>query len=176
MTWNTVRAALLPPRWRGVEVEQAVERRSLGGQPVRVIGVERDETAVAEPVRLAPVRAALEARGFTEREPIRNGASLHRHDVQAELFEEDGELADVLLTFTLSRDSPRQWPAWQQLVDGLSAEFRLHLEDRDSLRPVPTGDLFRLLSRMGQWREFRDHFHWPEPPARPVDPTVPAAS
>src|SRR5205823_1531692 len=100
MGWGESRVTLLAPRWRSVEVAQTVERRAVGGQRLRFIGTEPDPASTADPVGLPPVREWLEARGFTEVEPVPSGANLGWQDVQAELFEQDGELSHVVLTFT----------------------------------------------------------------------------
>jgi hypothetical protein len=163
MAWNTARVSLLSPGWRSVEVEQTIDRRSFDGQRVRVIGVERDN-GVAEPVRLKPVREWLEARGLAEQESIRNGARLARQDVEADLFEADGELTEVLLTFVLSRDCPQHWPDWQRLVSELCDQFGFQLADFDTMGRVPAAELFRLLAGTSQWQEFDAQFHWLVPP------------
>jgi hypothetical protein len=176
MGWDEARVTLLPPRWRSAEVPQAVERRAFDGRRVRVFDSRRDPAATAAPVRLAPVREWLQARGFTEVEPIRNGANLRWQDIRAELFEENGELSEVSLTFTLSVDSPGRWPVWQQFAEELCARFGLLLADQEAGEKVRAGHLLRLLAGTTAWREFQDHFRWPVPPdGSAIDPPTGAA-
>jgi hypothetical protein len=130
---------------------------------VRVVDAERDPAASAPPLALTPVRQWLLARGFALVEPPWQDG-VRRDEVLAEFFQKDGELSEVVLTFTLSRASPEQWPAWQQVVESLCGRFGLLLGDSEALTKAPPEHLFPILTRDLSWREFHDRFHWPDPP------------
>jgi hypothetical protein len=167
MGWGEARITLLPPRWRSVENRRFSQKN---GSVVRVIGTQRDPAATAAPIACSAVRHWLLAREFAPVDPPWLGG-LRRKDVLAELFEQDGELSEVILEFGLSRSSPDNWPDWQQVVDMLCTQFGLLLNDPDSETKAPSGDLFRLLAQAPSWPEFSDRWQWPPAP-KPAPPLV----
>src|SRR5207248_1194241 len=105
MGWNTARVTLLPPRWKET-VTEAARARTAAGAPVRIARPVRTEDTAGKAVLLAPLSCWLEERGFVVSERSRSHVRLQRQDVEAFLAAEGEEVAEVILTFTLTRDSP----------------------------------------------------------------------
>jgi hypothetical protein len=110
----------------------------------------------------AKVQEWLEERGFRVSEQDARRIVLVSENVEAFLAIKEAELADVILTFTLTRDSPAQWERWQALVDQLCTGWSLRLYDpkRDSL--VNAGDLLPILADTQAWKNFERQFNWPQ--------------
>src|SRR5438067_1511319 len=128
MGWQESRVTLLPPGWREV-VEVSPRARTVGGVPVRIARAVREEDETGERLRPDVVRGWLERHGFTVSEQGKGVIALRREDILVECYEQDGELAELLLTFTLSREAPSRWDAWQSLVEELCAAWGLRLAD-----------------------------------------------
>ena len=161
MGWNTARVTLLPPRWKETLTESA-RARTAAGAPVRIARPVRAEGTTGEAVLLAPLCCWLEERGFVVSERSGSQVRLRRQDVEAFLAAEGEEVAEVLLTFTLTRDSPRHWDTWQKFVAELCGAWDLALFAPDHPGgKVGAGELLRLLSEATAWRDFQAAFGWP---------------
>jgi hypothetical protein len=161
MGWQESRVTLLPPGWRQV-IETSPRARTLGGVPVRIARAVREEDGPAERLRPDAVRGWLERHGFAVSERGKGATALRREDMLAECYEQEGELAELLLTFTLSRDAPSRWDTWHTLVAELSAAWGLRLADGAAGgRLVGPDELLRLLSQTVSWQDFQTHFGWP---------------
>src|SRR5947209_15850332 len=108
MGWQEVRVTLLPPGRRQV-IEVSSRARTLGGVPVRIARTVREEGGPAERLRAGAVGEWLERHGFTVSEQRARAVVRRREDILAECYEQEGELAELILTFTLSRDTPSRW-------------------------------------------------------------------
>jgi hypothetical protein len=159
MGWQESRVTLLPPGWRQV-IEPSSRARAVGSHPVRIARSVRDENVVAERLRPGPVRQWLERHGFAFQEQGKGVVALRHGEVLAELYEQGDELAEVLLTFTLSRDAPSRWGAWQAFVTELCAAWALRLADAAGELVGPE-ELLRLLSQTLSWQDLQRHFGWP---------------
>jgi hypothetical protein len=163
MGWNTARVTLLPPRWKETVTESA-HARTAAGTPVRIARAVRAEDSAGQAVLLVPLSRWMEERGFvvTERSP--SHMQVQREDVEAFLAAEGDEVAEVILTFTLTRDSPRRWETWQKFAAELAGAWDLALfaPDRPGGKPG-AGDLLRLLSGTPAWQGFQAAFGWPSP-------------
>jgi len=163
MGWQESRVTLLAPGWRQV-VEISPRARTFGGIPVRITRAVREENGRAGEVPTEAVRRWLEQHGFVLREQGKGVCKLERDDVLAELYDKDGELAELELTFTLSRDAPTRWEAWQAFVRELCAAWGLRLADwAAGGKLVGPEELLRLLSQTVSWQDFQAHFGWPTP-------------
>jgi hypothetical protein len=163
MGCNTARVTLLPPRWKETMIESA-RARTAAGTPVRIARAVRAEDSVGEAVQLASLCRWLEERGFVVTERSLSHLQLQREDVEAFLGVEADEVAEVILTFTLNRDSPRRWDAWQRFVAELSGAWNLALFAPDHPGgKAGAADLLRILSRTPAWLDFQAAFGWPSP-------------
>ncbi len=86
---------------------------------------------------------------------------LHRDDVEAFLVVGDHELAEIILTFTLSRDSPSRWKLWEALVLQLCEDWDLGLYDAARGFMVEPTEILHALADTQAWRDFEANFHWP---------------
>ncbi len=162
MGWQEARVTLLPPGWRQV-IEVSPRARTLGGVPVRIARTVREEDGPTGRLRAEAVGAWLERHGFTLSEQRPAVIVYRREDILAECYEQEGELAELILTFTLSRDAPSRWDTWQALVGELCAAWGLRLADGTAEgRLVGPEELLRLLSQTMSWQDFQTHFGWPE--------------
>jgi hypothetical protein len=163
MGWNTTRVTLLPPRWKETVTESA-QARTAAGTPVRLVRSVRAKDTAGVAVLLAPLCRWLEERGFIVSEHSRSQVRLQREDIEAFLAAEGEEVAEIILTFTLTRDSPRRWGTWQKFVIELCGAWDLALADPGHPGgKVPVGEIFRLLSEAPAWRDFQVVFGWPSP-------------
>ena len=160
MGWQESRVSLVPPGWREV-VELSPTARTFGGVPVRIIRVERVTNGRAEGLDPGAVREWLAAHGFRVVEQYRTSVTFGRDDILADLYEKDGELAHLSLTFTLSRDAPSRLGKWQAFVTEMCEAWGLKLGDSPRGRLVGPEDLPRLLSETVSWQDFQRNFGWP---------------
>jgi hypothetical protein len=160
MGWSESRITLYPPRWRP-RTEIAQRGRAANGAPVHLFHSERDEAVVAGIVESHTVAAWLRERGFASRERFTQVATLAREDVEVDLFTAEDELSHAVLTFSLSKQSPDRWEAWQTFVDEFTAAWKLELADTENDHKVPASELFRLLARTPSWQDFQKAFAWP---------------
>lgn len=174
MGWGEARATLLSPRWRGVEVESPVAGRTLAGSKVRLFATRREPQSQAQSIRVPMVRQWLECRGFTFDADDSPGLVGQWEDVQADLFETDGELSELELTFKLVESGPHRWPAWQRLADELGSAFGFRLADHASRQSVPPNSLLRVLSATTEWQDFGQRFGWPAIPEPTESPELSA--
>jgi hypothetical protein len=110
----------------------------------------------------------LEERGFVITKRSSSHVQMQRKEVEAFLAAEGEEVAEVILTFTLTRDSPRRWPTWQTFVSELCGAWDLTLAAPDPLGgKAGATDLLSILSGTPAWRDFQAAFGWssPAPPA-----------
>lgn len=91
------------------------------------------------------------------------GVAMARGEVEVLLTCEAGTLTEVILTFTLDRDSPRRLGDWEELVATMHRAFALQLVDRLTLEPVEANELRRLITSAPTWGEFAEHWCWPGP-------------
>src|SRR5262249_52766320 len=107
------------------------------------------------------VRVWLEARGFELREQGPSWLVLVHEDADAFLVVEEGELAKIILTFTLTRDSPSRWRIWQALVEDMCEKWGLILYDSNTGSMVDGSEVLRVLGETQAWKDFESNFDWP---------------
>lgn len=158
MGWNTARVTLLPPRWKQVVTASPRARTAAGGS-VHIARSVRTEDGTGPTVGVAAVCSWLEERAFRSAERSPSFVSLRRQDVEVFIGVEGEEVAEIVLTFTLDRNSPLRREAWQQFTCDLCAAWPLALAD--GTRPgerLPPGEFTRLLGETPAWREFQEAF------------------
>jgi hypothetical protein len=135
--------------------------RTADGSPVRILHPERRDDS--ETLKLPPddVGAWLGERGFelTNRSP--SSVRLQWEDVEAFLVVEEGELAEIILTFTLTRDSPSRWDMWKFRVEQLCEAWGLALYDSQRGFLVEASEILRVLADTQAWKDFEVNFKWP---------------
>jgi len=161
MGWNDSRVSLVAPGWRITTEGSSTVSQSNESAPIRVQDVERTENSGS--VRLDPDRVQLwlMERGFALRQRSASFARLNKENMEVFLVIEDGELAEVILTFTLSERSPSQWETWRAFVTQICGAWGLGLYDSYLGTTVEADQLLRLLADTPAWREFGQHFGWP---------------
>ena len=80
--------------------------------------------------------------------------------MEAFLTVEEGVLAEVCLTFTLSRDSPSCVKVWNILVEQLCENWGFQLYVSDLGFGVHSDEFLRVLSDTPAWQAFRSNFKW----------------
>jgi hypothetical protein len=158
--WNEAEVSLLPPTWLP-DIRESPKARTADGKPVKIVGEQRDPSAAGAGCPVSRVERWLESRGFSQTKHGEKYTYWHREDVQVFLAAEGEELISGSLRFTLSRESPARWAAWQELVNDLCQAADLALVDAEKAVKVGPEELFRLLGRTTSWREFENHFQWP---------------
>jgi hypothetical protein len=162
MGWQESRVTLVPPGWRQV-IEVSPRGRTSGGAPLQIARTVREEGGSAAGPRLDDVRGWLERHGFAVSEQGTGTTALRREDILAECYEQEGELAELILTFSLSRDAPARWDTWQSLVAELCTAWWLRLADSTAGdRLAGPDELLHLLSQTVSWQDFQKHFGWPD--------------
>lgn len=161
MGWNTARVTLLPPRWKRV-VTPSARARTPAGSLVHIAHSVRAEGTAGPVVGLGELCAWLAKRGFRIAEQSPGSVTLREEDVEAFLGAESDEVAEIILTFTLDRNSFSRVETWQQFIRDLCAAWPLALVDADrSEDRLTAGEFTRLLGKTSTWREFQEAFGWP---------------
>lgn len=159
MGWQESRITLIPAGWRPVS-EEAPGTQTINGTPLRIVHYEREQDGAAGGTPIDQVHQWLLGHGFTFKKWPDDSCLLWR-DVEAEPYSQDGELAELILTFTLSRESPSRWAVWQALVTDLCEALDLGLADAEQGVRVGADELLRLLAQTVSWRECQERYHWP---------------
>jgi hypothetical protein len=160
MGWNDSRVELLAPNWRQF-VEEIPSTKTMEGRSLRLLDAVAQDSTEGQRIDAEAVKGWLQERGFRLEEDDADSARLTREDIEAFLEVEDGELAQIVLTFTLAPDSPSRWERWKELVEDLSEAWHLSLADTEHGTKLGVSELFRLLSETIAWREFERNFGWP---------------
>jgi hypothetical protein len=161
MGWNDSRVSLLAPGWTKVSEENTRGARTADGTPVRITYLKRVGGYQSTEIDRNAVEGWLETRGFELQRKREASSRLHWEDVEAFLDVEEGELAGIELTFTLSQNSPSRWESWRALVQQISNVWDLALYDSEFGSNVEAGEILRVLSTTQAWREFGERFAWP---------------
>jgi hypothetical protein len=113
-------------------------------------------------LQAASVIGWLEERGFQAAERSATHGRWVRDEIEAFLAAEGGALAELTLSFTLSRDAFTRREAWQQFVHDLCGTWGLMLAGGAAPEgKVAAGEFFRLLAETPAWREFQEAYGWP---------------
>ena len=100
------------------------------------------------------VEAWLETPGFQPQRKREGCSRLQWQDVEAFLEVEEGELARIELTFTLSQHSPSRWESWTALVRQVCTDWDLSLYDSNLGFNVEAGEILRVLAGTQASRDF----------------------
>jgi hypothetical protein len=161
MGWNDSRIDLLPPNWIQ-RVEEVPGTRTMEGRPIQLVHAIPQAGAAGQRIDAKMVRDQLQTKEFSLLDYDADRGFLSRQDIEAFLQIENGELAQLVLTFRMAADSPSHWRIWKELVDDLCATWGLRLVDPQHGNIVGSTDLFRILSSTIAWREFARNFNWPK--------------
>ena len=161
MGWNDSRVSLLAPGWRLLSEEAPNGARAIDDTPLMISHLERRAELGSTDIRPDAVEAWLERRGFDLRQKREDLIRLQWEDVEAFLTVKEKELAEINLTFTLSRNSPSRWASWQDLVMQLCETWDLMLYVPDLDFNVDANELLSVLARTHAWRDFEVNYKWP---------------
>jgi hypothetical protein len=161
MGWNDSRVTLVARGWTIVDEEVASKNRTTSGSSVRILRPERVEDSGADGLRPEAVRKWFEKRGFRIMQESPLGDRLQWESIEADLGVNESELAEITLTFTLSRNSPDHWQSWKGLVEAICDNWGFCLFDPEKNHMVDASDILRVLSETQAWRDFGNQFHWP---------------
>lgn len=160
MGWNDSRISLLAPGWKMVSEEDSSGVGTVSGMPLRILHSERVSEGDSTDICPEAMQSWLEEYGFEVRQLSEYGNRLQWEDVEANLGIEDGALAEVVLTFTLTRNSPLRLHAWESLVHRLSKAWGLGLYSSDLGFCVETDQFTQAIARTPAWRDFATNFKW----------------
>lgn len=161
MSWNQARTWLVATNWHMVDRSQPLKRTTSDQSVVRILDLERqqlDSTAKCNP---EAVYAWLQQHGFSISLESNAGNQFHCGDIEVDCDVKDTEVAGIILTFTLTRESQTRIRIWNSLVEQLCDSWSLQLYDprRDLL--AKSTDFGRVLSETQSWKEFAASFDWP---------------
>lgn len=161
MGWNNSRVSLLAPGWRMVTEEDCSNAGTLRGTPLRILHPERVSVITSSVIRPEALQGWLEEYGFEVRQRSQFGNRLQSEDVEVNLGTKDGAVAEVVLTFTLARDSPFRLDAWESLVKRLCEVWGLSIYVSDLGFTVGADEFRRVLGSTSAWQDFSTNFQWP---------------
>lgn len=165
MGWNESRISLLAPGWKMRSEQSATDAATVGGIPLRILYPEKISNSNSTAVSPQALQRWLEAYGFEVRQQSEYGNQLQWDDIEASLGIESGELAEVVLTLELNRESPSRLDVWKTLVRGLSKIWGLSIYASDLGRTVEIDQFDRILAKTPAWVAFSSKFNWSEPGA-----------
>ncbi|MCI0642190.1 MAG: hypothetical protein L0Y72_04065 [Gemmataceae bacterium] len=157
MGWSDSKIHLTARGWRMTSKEKLVPV----GQVVRILDVVRDQDSQSTKLNPQSIHAWLDERGFERVQPASEYLTFRKNDIAVEPYALDGELASVILTFELSKESPARWLAWRQLLDEFCKTWKLSPIDPRNCQRVDPSECMRLLSETTAWKEFAAHIGWP---------------
>jgi len=161
MGWNDARASLVAPGWKIITETGPSGARTSDGSRVRIQRPENSGGIGTVRIQPGTLRAWFEERGFEVTQLSKSGNRFHRGEIEALLGVVDGELAEVILTFTLSRNSPDLWQDWKIFVESLCEDWNFNVHDRQRGFMVGGSEILRVLSETESWKEFEANFKWP---------------
>jgi hypothetical protein len=161
MGWNDSRIPLLAPGWKYTASGSSNSRTAEGTQ-VSVLDIERAEDTATMGIDAAKLIVWLQERGFKLHQQSDSYARLAREDIEAFLAIEGAELGELILTFSLSKESPNKLEAWQGLVDQICNAWGLKPYDLYLGSVVDSTQFLRLLTNTSAWRDFGLYFGWEE--------------
>jgi hypothetical protein len=160
MGWNDSRISLLAPGWKMVSQEAPIGYCTASGERLRILDVERANESNSTTIAPSTVERWLEDRGFRILQHSKFGNRLQWEDVEAALNAKEGALAEVCVTFTLSRDSPVRVDIWKSLVEQLCENWGFALYVSDLGFGVHADEFLRVLSDTPAWQDFQSKFKW----------------
>jgi len=159
MGWNDIRVSLVP---LGRKMVAKVDPSALTtqGQPVSILHTEAESDHPAPAQNLHSCRTWLEKSGFRVIQGSPAGIRMVRDEVEAFLAAEAETLSEVILTFTLSRQSPDRITEWEMLVAAICPVFSLSLIDRQRQDNVIIEDSAQLMKSQPQWLDAAERWGW----------------
>lgn len=158
MGWNEARVTLVPNGWN--LVVQQIVLPNAAGQTARLISTEKSLDYSGDLMLLGLLESWLLSRGFRGPDEFKGGKRYRRDDLLVSVYVEGEEVSEISLEFTLTRDSPTRWPAWQHFVADLCQAWPVALADSEAGMKVGPDGLFRLLRRGTSWQDFERSFNW----------------
>jgi hypothetical protein len=160
MGWNDSRISLLSPGWRMVSEENSSNASTASGMPLRILHPERGTESSSAIINPEALERWLKKYGFEVRRRSPYGSRLQSEDVEVFLGVMDGVLAEVILTFTLTRDSPLHLDKWNSFVSHLCESWGLRIHDSDLDFTVEANQFRRMLASTSAWQDFSKTFKW----------------
>lgn len=160
MGWNDSRISLLSPGWRMVSEENSSNASTASGMPLRILHPERASEGCSAIINPEVLEGWLKEYGFGVRRRSPYGSRLQSEDVEVFLGIMDGVLAEVILTFTLTRDSPLRLDTWELFVKQLCESWGLRIHDSDLGFTVEANQFRRMLASTSAWQDFSEKFRW----------------
>lgn len=159
MGWNDSRISLLSPGWKMVS-EDSPNANTASGLPLRILHPERVSGGGSASIRPEALESWLEEYGFEVRRRSHYGSRLQLEDIEIFLGTVDSALAEVILTFTLTRDSPFRLDTWDSFVKRLCESWGLRIYVSDLDLTVEADQFRRLLASTSAWQDFSTNFKW----------------
>jgi len=161
MGWNDIRVSLVP-LGRKVVAKADPSALTTQGQPVLILhtAAELDHHSPAQ--NLQACRSWLEESGFQVVQSHLAGIRMTRGDVEAFLVAEAETLAEIILTFTLSRQSLDRLAEWQRLVADICPVFSLALVNCRNQKKLTDTDFVHLIRSQPQWLDAAERWGWSE--------------
>lgn len=159
MGWNDSRILLLAPGWRMVSEDEISGAGNASGMP-SILHPERVSESGSTGICPLAIQGWLEKYGFEVRQRWESGIQLQWEDIEALLGIREGTLAEVNLTFTLTRNSPLRLDVWKTLVQHLSEAWGLVIYATELGFMVETDQFVHVLAGTPAWSDFATNFKW----------------
>jgi hypothetical protein len=144
-----------------VSAEAPRSYHTASGEPLMIVQVERAGESNSTAIDPAAVECWLENRGFRITQRSNIGNRLRWEDVEALFNVKEGVLAELGMTFTLSKTSPTRVVFWKCLVEQVCENWDFSLYASALGFPVCADQFLRALSSTPAWQDFHSRFNWP---------------
>jgi hypothetical protein len=165
MGWNDVRVSLVPLGRKLISETDPTARTSTNN-PVAILHTVAIEGEIRTRIDPQLLEALLSEEKFVVTQRGATFVRMDRDNIESFLCLEDGALSEIILTFSVNRQSPTQVDDWQHLVDLLGNSVGMNLVDRGTQEPVVKGDIRQILANSPVWNQFARKWNWP-PLSRP---------